>query len=142
MNAAWFFLARRTIAHQLGMLRLRSHLNACLKLTTQAIRRPSAQLFFSCALALVSAFRKCAISTFQKQQHACLPHGSQFPASAFASSMDVSLEVQALPHAQHVQPVTHSILRSACLKLTTQAVRRPLTHFFTSCMPALNNAFL
>ena len=50
-------------------------------LATQAIRRPSAQLF-PAALAFVSAFRKCAISTFQKQQHACLPHGSQFPASA------------------------------------------------------------
>ena len=99
------------------------------------IIRPSNR---SCALAFVSAFRKCATSTFQKQQHACLPHGSQFPASAICKQhghLTRSTNVTACSACVACDALDSS---SACLKLTTQVVRRPLAQFSpAACLPLI-----
>ena len=110
------------------------------------INHPSIQAAFrpavsSCVPAFVGAFCNCAVSTFQKQQHACLPHGSRFPASAICkqhgrltrstnvTACSACVACDALDSSQCMPEINHP---------SSQAANRP---FFTSCVPAIDSAF-
>ena len=83
----------------------------------------------------------CHFHLARTQQHACLPYGSHFPASAICKQhgrLTRSTSVTACSACAACDAVNSSQCMPKINHPSRQAATRP---FFTSCKPAINNAF-